>query len=135
MKADEWTETIRLIPEIEHGKLVIVLLNGTEICIDTIACFEAQYLVVRGRQGGTIEESRGFIVPYDQFLCLRFDRAVKVEELQGFFGESKIVPVNTRDSGTVARSTLPTPTVPSDPAIASKLMMERIRAMRASSAR
>jgi len=30
MTAAEWIDMLRLIPEEEHGKLVIVLLNGTE---------------------------------------------------------------------------------------------------------
>lgn len=133
MTSDEWIDMLRLVPEAEHGKLVIVLRNGTELCIDTIVRYEPAFLVIRGRQGGTIEEARGFFVPYEQMLCLRLDRIVKVEELNGFFGTEAAAeaPAPKRDSG---RFTLPTPTAPTDPAAASKLLLERIRVARANSA-
>ncbi|HEX3147408.1 MAG TPA: hypothetical protein VHR66_04950 [Gemmataceae bacterium] len=134
MTAAHWIETLRLIPEVEHGKLVIVMQNGTELCIDTIVSFEPQFIVIRGRQGGTIEEARGFIVPYDQFLCLRIERAVKVEELKGFFNTPTTPTPVGPGSGHFSRSAVPTPVVPTDPAAASKLLMERIRAVRANSA-
>lgn len=135
MTADVWIDMLRLIPEAEHGKLVIVLRNGTELCVDTIVRFEEQFLVLRGRQGGTVEEARGFFVPYDQMLCLRLDRIVKVEEIQEFFGptESTLTPA-ARETPLVPPSNQPTPTVPTDPAVASRLLLERIRAVRASSA-
>ena len=136
MTSVEWIDTLRHIPEVEHGKLVIVLKNGTELCIDTIVRYEPQFLVIRGRQGGTIEEARGFIVPYGQFLCLRLDRTFKAEELNGFFGNETVAdaPPAARLSGMFPRTATPTPTVPTDPAVASKLLMQRIRAVRASSA-
>ena len=103
--------------------------------MDTIVRFEEQFLVLRGRQGGTVEEARGFFVPYDQMLCLRLDRIVKVEEMQEFFGptESTLTPA-ARETPLVPPSNQPTPTVPTDPAVASRLLLERIRAVRASSA-
>jgi len=132
MTAAEWIDMLRLIPEEEHGKLVIVLLNGTELCVDTIIRYEDPFLVLRGRQGGTIEEARGFFVPYDQMLCLRLDRIVKVEEIEEFFGPAtaSMTPV-PRDIPLPPNA--PAPMVPTDPAVASRLLLERIRAVRASS--
>src|SRR5262245_52116590 len=136
MIAEDWIDVLSLIPEAEHGKLVIVLQNGTELCVDTIIRFETQFVVLRGRQGGTVEESRAFFVPYDQMLCLRLDRIVKVEEIQEFFGtpSASLMPTPSREAPVMPASNSPTPTVPTDPAIASRLLLERIRQMRASSA-
>jgi hypothetical protein len=135
MTSAEWIDMLRIIPEAEHGKLVIVLRNGTELCVDTLIRYEEQFIVLRGRQGGTVEEARAFFVPYDQMLCLRLDRIVKVDEIQEFFGptESTLTPA-ARETPMVPPSNQPTPTVPTDPAVASKLLLERIRAVRASSA-
>jgi hypothetical protein len=133
MTAAEWIDMLRLIPDPEHGKLVIVLLNGTELCIDTIIRYEDAFLVLRGRQGGTIEEARGFFVPYDQMLCLRLDRIVKVEEIEEFFGPPTDT-IPARETPVLPASHMPTPSVPTDPAVASRLLLERIRAVRASSA-
>jgi hypothetical protein len=134
MTSAEWIDMLRLIPEAEHGKLVIVLRNGTELCVDTLVRFDDSFLVLRGRQGGNTDEARGFFVPYTQMLCLRLDRIVKVEELEEFFGPSttSMTPLPTRGD-TQIQSNTPTPTVPTDPAVASRLLLERIRAVRASS--
>jgi len=132
MSSDEWINTLQLIPQVEHGKMVIVLQNGTELCVDTIVRYEPDFLVMRGRQGGQIEEGRGFFVPYDHFLCLRLDRMIKVDELQEFFGRDELAAVAPLPIE--PESAQPAQAVPSDPAIASRLLLERIRAVRASSA-
>ena len=135
MTAAEWIDMFRLVPEAEHGKLVIVLQNGMELCIDTIVRYEDSFLVLRGRQGGTVEEARGFFVPYDQMLCLRLDRILKIEEIEEFFGTpSAALPAPAREAAIIPASSQPTPTVPTDPAVASRLLLERIRAIRANSA-
>lgn len=134
MTSAEWIDMLQLIPEAEHGKLVIVLRNGTELCVDTIIRYEDCFLVLRGRQGGTVEEARGFFVPYTQMLCLRLDRIVKVEEIEEFFGPPTASLTPIPESPVVPVSNQPTPTVPTDPAVASRLLLERIRAVRANSA-
>jgi hypothetical protein len=134
MTSVEWIEMFRVIPEAEHSKLIIVLRNGMELCVDTLIRYEDSFLVLRGRQGGTVEESRAFFVPYDQMLCLRLDRIIDVGEIEQLFGPSaaSITPV-PGETPIVPPSDRPTPTVPTDPAVASRLLLERIRAVRASS--
>ena len=137
MTSAEWIEMLHLLPEAEHGKLVIILQNGIEICVDTLYRYEPNFLVLRGRTGGTIEEARGYFVPYDQMLCLRIDRAVMLEELEAFIGSpaemcNGTLPV--AETPMTPKSEQPTPTVPTDPATASRLLLERIRAVRANSA-
>jgi hypothetical protein len=140
----DWIEMFQLIPEEEHGKLVIVLQTGTEICVDTLVKFERTFIVLRGRVGGNIDEARAFFVPYDQMLCLRLERVVRLEELQDMLptGPGKHpTPVNrmtatdeTREE-VPFRSAHPTPlAAPTDPAAASRLLLEKIRATRAASA-
>lgn len=135
MTSSEWMEMIRLVPESEHGKLVIVLLNGCELCVDTVVRFEPTFLVMRGRQGGTIEEARGFFVPYEQMLCLRIERTIKIEELEGFFGGIPPVVKSTKETPIHPVSPNKTPVAaPTDAAAASRMLQERIRTMRASAA-
>jgi hypothetical protein len=129
MTADDWIDTLQLIPQAEHSKLVIVLQNGTELCVDNLVRFEHEFLVLRGRQGGQVEESRGFFVPYKQFLCLRLDRVMRTDELLGFFGADAAAAAPTPEAPAQEE---PAQAVPTDPAIASKLLLERIRAVRAS---
>jgi hypothetical protein len=134
----DWLHLLRRIPEADHPKLVFVLRNGTEMCVEIVFRFEESYAVVRGRFAGSTDELRGFFVPYDQVLCLRLDRAVRAEDMQEILNPDPASP--GRRSGSletplVPPSERPTPTVPADPAAASKLLLERIRAVRASSAK
>jgi hypothetical protein len=135
MTAPEWINMLSLIPEAEHTKLVIVLKNGMELCVDTLYRFERAFLVMRGRAGGTIDESRGFFVPYDQMMCVRLDRVIKLDDLDAMLTPEAEPVVRTTETPVVT-SAQPTPTsAPTDPAAASRLLLERIRAVRASSAR
>ena len=132
MTAQEWIDMFRLVPETEQ-KLVIVLQNGTELCVDTLVRFEPSFLVLRGRAGGSIDESRGFLVPYNQMTCLRLDRVLTLSDLEAMFG-SPVEPLPKLTETPVITSANPTPTAPTDPAAASRLLLERIRSVRATAA-
>jgi hypothetical protein len=135
MQSVEWQGMLRLVPEAERTKLVIVLVNGTELCVDTIIRYEEAFVVMRGRVGGQVEEARGFFVPYDQMLYLRLDRVMKVEELQAFFSAPPTPEQSATNPDRVpevpAIDAPAPPPVPTDPATASRLLVERIRAARA----
>lgn len=135
MTSAEWIATLRLIPEAEQGKLVIVLSNGAELCVDALCRFESNFLVMRGRTGGTIDEARGFFIPYNQMVCLRIDRSIKLEEINAMFGSPDERNMSfAKETPTTQVSSHLTPTAPTDPAEASRLLLDRIRAVRASSA-
>ena len=74
---------------------------------------------------------RGFFVPYDQMTCLRLDRSLKVDDLENLFGPGGAA--DRIPDTQVTRSNQPTPVAPTDPAAASRLLLDRIRAMRANS--
>lgn len=141
MTNQEWIDMFRAVPESEHTKLVIVLHTGADICVDTLVRFEKTFLVLRGRLGGTIEEARAFMVPYDQMMCLRIERVIKIEELEAMFPVQSSrptplpmkLPTSTGEDN-IFRSAHPTPTAPSDPAAASRLLLEKIKASRAANA-
>ncbi|MSR54865.1 MAG: hypothetical protein EXS09_16480 [Gemmataceae bacterium] len=134
MTSTEWIATLRLVPEAEHGKLVIVLSNGSELCVDTLCRYESNFLVIRGRTGGTIDEARGFFIPYNQMVCLRIDRSIKIEELEAMFGPSDERSTSVaKETPLVTASRHPTPPAPTDPAEASRLLLDRIRMVRATS--
>jgi hypothetical protein len=135
MQNQEWIEMFRVLPPEMHNQVVIVLLNGSELTIDTFCRFEANFLLARGRVGGTLDENRPFFIPYDQMLYCRLERSMKVEELEDMF-------VNRPNSATAAteavRPAAPTPAalpvVPSkaDSTATRTALLERIRAARAS---
>jgi hypothetical protein len=129
----EWIDMIRLIPEAEHGKLVIVLQNGTELCVDTIIRYDDAFVCMRGRIAGQVEEARGFFVPYDQMLCLRWDRLMKVEELEALFGNAAASKTDELERPAIPAADQASPAAPTDAAAASRLLLEKIKAARAAS--
>ena len=153
MTSTEWIETLQLIPKEQHNQIVLTLTNGTDLVVETIFKYQPHFLLMRGRQGGSIDESRAFFVPYDQMLYFRLERIVKLKELYDIFGEE--VPkdaVRDFSTGEMSDKTADTeakpPTAPrpgpttvgnapaapaEGPAVKNNLL-ERIRAARATSA-
>lgn len=157
MTRDEWKGMFANFPLEEHNKLVLVLHNGCEISIDTVFRFDTHFIVARGRLSGTVDEARGFFVPYEQMVYVRYEKPMKLDELQAMFANQ---PESACESGTLAVATptplptrtptplglarpalasrtptplgLPRPILPSptDPAAASRLLLERIKAAR-----
>src|SRR5262249_50500543 len=71
MTNQEWIDMLKVIPEEDQNTLVVVLQNGAEVNIDTFIRFESNYVIIRGRVGGTTDEGRAFFIPYDQMLYFR----------------------------------------------------------------
>jgi hypothetical protein len=88
MRNEEWLQMLRLIPESQQNQIVIMLQNGVDLVVETIFRLESNYLVMRGRRGGDVDENRAFFVPYSQMLCFRLERVVKLNELYALFGET-----------------------------------------------
>jgi len=143
----EWVEMLSVIPPDQQNQIVVILHNGCEVMVETIARIEANFLVIRGRVGGTIEEGRGFFLPFSQMLYMRIEREVKISELKGMFGETFADRKSNLDEPeveveiavvppvaipvAVVREKKPTPAGGDDPSsVARALLMERIRAGR-----
>lgn len=114
----EWIEMLRVIPIEQQNELVLVLKNGSEIAVDTFFRFEPNFLVLRGRVGGTTDEGRGFFVPYEQMLYYRIERVVNIAHLGDIMGEeaAKLEPIP---------APAPTPT----PAVVPNVVPEKVEAV------
>ncbi|MEZ6142737.1 MAG: hypothetical protein R3B84_19420 [Zavarzinella sp.] len=136
MTNQEWMDLLRSIPETEHTKLVVVLNTGIEYTMDTLFRLEPNYLVMRGRQAGTTDEARAFFIPYSHMVLLKLEKEITLEELTNMIDNGKPW-TNPR----ISSRRLPRPEViPApepkeapvvDPATASKMLIDRIRAARA----
>jgi hypothetical protein len=138
----EWIEAFELFPVEQHNQLVITLQNGTDLVVETLFRFEPNFLVMRGRQGGNVDESRAFFVPYSQMLYLRLERIVKLKELYALFGED--VPEHLQREGALLgtdgaaapdskRGKPASGGVPTETSGVKTNLLERIRAARATS--
>ncbi len=86
MQKEDWIELFKLIPEHYHSKLVLNLTSGADVCVDTLLRFEREFLVFRGRFGGSTDEGRGFFVPYQNIVCCRIETTVRGSEMLEMFG-------------------------------------------------
>jgi hypothetical protein len=146
MQRDECIDLLTRIPVAEHGQINLILHNRMLVTIDTIIKMEPAYLVLRGREGGSTDEGRGFFVPYEEIAYIRLERVVKVGELRRMFGDSEYVDVDLlapkaeggSDSDTKAEIETKTPPPGASPlgsqdpaSIAKQNLLDRIRAARA----
>jgi hypothetical protein len=128
---------------------VITLRNGGMITIDSLIRSEEEYMVIRGREGGSTDEARGFFVPYDDVCYLKLDRVIKGNEILRMYGENipedvdrmmdpttQVGSVSAADAASAAaaaKAAAPASAPAMDPAaIAKANLLERIRAARTS---
>jgi len=128
----------KIAPE-DLNKTILCLRGGGGITIDAIARTEEDYLIIRGREGGTNDEGRGFFVPYEEIIFIKMDRIVSVYEVKKMYGEKVEIPVSVFDApvnGDQPADTKSAPLTPAssqslDPAaIAKQNLLARIRAAR-----
>lgn len=88
MRKEDIQDIIRRIPPLDLTYTVLTLKNGSSLTADVIARMEPTYLVMRGREGGTGDDGRGFFVPYEEVSFVKIDRVVKAAELKRMYGET-----------------------------------------------
>jgi hypothetical protein len=86
MQNGAWVELLRLVPENLHHNLLIVTADGSEVCVSNIVRMEPEYLLVRGRVGGTSDVGLAFFIPYDRIVFVRGQKPVPDEVLYGLYG-------------------------------------------------
>jgi hypothetical protein len=143
MRKEDCIELLKKrIPESSHPQVNFVLQNGVVLAVDTVARFEQEYIVFRGREGGSTDEGRAFFVPYNEISYVKIERIVRLGELKEMYGEKGYVDAEERlsgggDASKVPPGTQPPPSTPApvgtgDPAaIAKQNLLNRIRAARA----
>jgi hypothetical protein len=87
MQAVDWVELLKRVPEEEHGYLQLGVQNGMEISIQNILRVDGQYVLIRGRVGGTNDAGRVFCFPYPCLTYLKFTGQADRQRLMQIFGE------------------------------------------------
>src|SRR5260370_10863871 len=97
MQGTAWIALLARIPPEQAENLLLITNNGTGISVKGIVRAEDDYVIVRGRLLGTVEEGGGFFfVPYDQINYLGFQRLIKEAVIHSMY------------EGQAARSLTPT---------------------------
>ena len=148
MRREDCVDMFKRVPELSHAYMNLVMRNQSVLTVDVIIRFESTYLVMKGREGGTTDENRGFFVPYEEISYLRLERSVKISEMKAMYGETGYVDEEDKlaaqgaaldkaksDADAAvevkAGTQTPPPEMPQDPAsIARQNLLDRIRAAR-----
>lgn len=87
MQREYWIELFQKVPETMHEQVVFSLSTGIDVYNQRFLQFADEYLLVRGRLGGTDEGSRIFMVPWSELRMIFFSRPVEDELLFRVFGD------------------------------------------------
>lgn len=143
MRREDVLDVIRRMSPSDITLTVLTLRTGGTITIEALIRPEAEYMAVRGREGGTTDDGRAFFVPYDQITYIKLDRIVRSNQIKRMYGEkvdldreesmeAQIEAANTANPDDVSLTPGPLGQ-PQDPAaIAKQNLLERIRAARTS---
>jgi hypothetical protein len=138
MRREDVIDLVGRIPEADHAKLQLVLRSGLAITADTFVRFEEFYLLLRGREAGNADDGRAFFVPYDELVCIKIERVMKLSEMTAMYGEEEPAGAQPAAAGAATASAItpapvetPVPSAPLDPnEIARQNLLARIRAAR-----
>jgi hypothetical protein len=143
MKQCGWLDVLKRIPAEEQDNLFFSIDSGTEISLQRILRFEEEFMLVRGRIGGTTDMGRVFVVPYSRIAFAMFNAEVLDEKLAEMFGE---IILNGKEPAVLSASTPGDDGVPDSPpvkeettaetkpAVATRSLRERLRARQAAAA-
>lgn len=87
MKREHWVHFFQKLPETMHDQVVFSLSTGIDVFNQRFLVYADEYLIIRGRLGGTDESERIFMVPWEELKMVFFSRPVEDEMLVKTFGE------------------------------------------------
>src|SRR5262245_33595003 len=87
MVGHSWIALLKRIPVKVHDTLMLSLVNGDEVVLQSIFRLEGDFMIVRGRLSGTTDAGRVIVIPYDQVINLAFTRRMAEPEVRAIFGE------------------------------------------------
>ena len=86
MQSAAWKAIFNRIPREHHEIMMVVTSIGIEINVKSIQLLEPDYVVIRGRLGGTTDAGRLFFVPYDQINYVTFNKEIKEDQVAEMLG-------------------------------------------------
>jgi hypothetical protein len=86
MQSAAWKAIFNRVPREHHEIMMVVTSIGIEINVRQIQLLEPDYVVIRGRLGGTTDAGRLFFVPYDQINYVTFNKEIKEQQIAEMLG-------------------------------------------------
>ncbi|MFO0968520.1 MAG: hypothetical protein U0793_23430 [Gemmataceae bacterium] len=86
-----WIDVIRRFPPALHDVISFATVSGSEIMAQDILRLDEDFIVLRGRMGGTQDAGRIIVLPYAHIVDLMVSKQLKDEEVQAIFGGEPLV--------------------------------------------
>lgn len=91
MQLSEWVRLFTNAPPDAQSAMILGVANGSTVAVQEVVRIDPEYVVIRGRLGGTTDADRIFCLPYDQLTFFLFNKPLSDEDLsQAFGGEIKL---------------------------------------------
>ena len=104
MQSAAWKAIFNRVPREHHEIMMVVTSIGIEINVKTIQLLEPDYVVIRGRLGGTTDSGRVFFVPYDQINYITFNKEIREEHVADMLGLERPPPKAPMQEGDAVRA-------------------------------
>jgi len=85
MQNSDWIALIGRIPAERHDSLCAITTSGLHINVQTIVRRDQDFVIVRGRIGGSTDYGYTFVLPYNQLEAVYFTKPVSEAELTAWF--------------------------------------------------
>jgi hypothetical protein len=86
MQLSEWVRLLSNVPpEVQDG-LILGVANGDNVAVQELVRIDPEYVILRGRLGGTTDSGRVFCFPYDQLAFFLFNKQLSEQQLCQIFG-------------------------------------------------
>jgi hypothetical protein len=109
MQNSAWISLLQLMPPSRHDSLTIMTTIGLEISVQNVFRLEEEFLVVRGRLGGTTDAGRVFMIPYEEIHYLGFQKPMNEADIAAIFGGGPALAETQQANHTVAEEQTPVP--------------------------
>jgi hypothetical protein len=87
MLGPSWISLFEQIPAKYHDGLVLTMVTGSEIMMQSMLRLESDFAILRGRMAGSTDAGKVIILPYDQIVNLSFAKTMKEPEIKSIFGD------------------------------------------------
>jgi hypothetical protein len=91
MQLTEWVRLFKNAPPEAQDGMILGIANGSTVAVQDLVRIDPEYVIVKGRLGGTTDAGMIFCLPYDQLTFFVFNKPLTDEQYsQTFGGEIKI---------------------------------------------
>jgi hypothetical protein len=90
MQGPAWINLLSRVPPDQHDCLTLVTTTNAEIVLQRLVHLDNDFLVAVGRLGGSTDQGKLMVIPYDQLTYLAFNKKLSDAEIGAVLNPSGI---------------------------------------------